>query len=65
MAIYAIVESDTVVNTIVWDGVSAWTAPAGSTVVIIPDGTIAGIGYSYNATSGAFTAPAETTGAAS
>ncbi len=65
MAIYAVIENNIVVNTIVWDGVSAWMPPDGTTVVIIPDGTVAGIGYTYDATSKAFTAPPETTGAES
>jgi hypothetical protein len=57
MANYAVIENGVVVNTVVWDGVTAWTKPTGSTVVIIPDGTIAGTGYSYDAASQAFTAP--------
>ncbi len=63
MANYAMIENNTVTNTIVWDGVTAWIQPAGSTVIIIPDGTVAGIGYTYDATSKAFTAPPETTDA--
>ncbi len=65
MAIYAVIENNTVTNTIVWDGVTAWIQPAGSTVIIIPDGAVAGIGYTYDVTTKAFTAPPETTGAGS
>ncbi len=65
MSNYAIIENNIVVNTIVWDGVTTWTPPAGATVVLIPGGTIAGIGYTYGATSKVFTAPPETTDAGS
>jgi hypothetical protein len=65
MAIYAIIENGAVINTIVWSGPTGsaddWTPPTGSTVVIIPNGTVAGIDYTYDATSKAFTAPTETT----
>lgn len=56
MANYAVIENEVVVNTVVWDGVTAWTAPAGSTTILIPDGTVAGIGYGYT-TAGGFTVP--------
>ncbi|TCL04208.1 hypothetical protein [Sodalis ligni] len=59
MAIYAVIENSVVTNTIVWDGVTTTVPPAGCTVVIIPDGAITGIGYSYDATSKVFTAPPE------
>ena len=69
MAIYAIIENNAVVNTIIWDGPTGnandWTPPAGSSAVLIPAGTIAGIGYTYDATSGAFAAPLETIDATS
>jgi len=55
MAGYAIIENSIVVNTVVWDSDSTWIAPIGSTVVLIPYGIVAGIGYSYDVTNG-FTA---------
>lgn len=64
MANYAIIENGIVVNTVVWDGLTGraidWEPPAGCTTILIPDGIIAGINYTYDSTSGAFTAPPET-----
>jgi hypothetical protein len=52
---YAIINAaGLVVNTIVWDGKN-WQPPAESTAIKIPNGTIAGIGYTY--ANGTFTAP--------
>lgn len=52
---YAIVQNGVVVNTIEWDGSSAWTPPAGASVVQIPDGAYVGIGSTYDGKT--FTAP--------
>lgn len=48
MALYAIVEDATgvVVNIVVWDGVTPWEPPAGTTVVEDVDG-VAWIGGTY------------------
>lgn len=43
---YAIVQSNTVVNVIVWDGESPWTPPEGTEAIHAPDGC--GIGDIYN-----------------
>lgn len=52
---YAIIENNTVVNVILWDGQSKWLPPSGTTVIEILPHTIAGIGYLYN--NGDFIAP--------
>jgi hypothetical protein len=52
---YAIIENGIVVNTIEWDGSTPWEAPAGSTIVQIPDGAYVGIGSTY--AGGVFSAP--------
>lgn len=57
MLIYAIIEGAVVTNTIVWDGITDLGFPSGITTVLIPDGTVAGIGYCYDATSKVFTTP--------
>jgi hypothetical protein len=52
---YAIINAEGIItNTIVWDGKN-WQPPAGSTVIEIPDGTVAGIGWTR--TDGEFIAP--------
>jgi len=45
---YAIVQNGTVINTIEWDGLSAWQPPSGTSVVQIPDGAYVGIGSTYS-----------------
>jgi len=40
---YLIIKDNTVINTVVWDGESDWTAPEGTTVQIAPAGV--GIGW--------------------
>lgn len=47
MNIYAVVQSGVIVNVIVWDGVAAWSPPAGASAVSIPDGVVTGIGATY------------------
>lgn len=55
MNTYAIIENGIVVNLVVWDGVSKWSPPAGSTAILIPADTSVSIGYTYNGTT--FSAP--------
>jgi hypothetical protein len=53
---YAVIDNTgTVTNVVEWDGVATWSPPAGSTVVPLPAGSIASIGWTYAA--GVFTAP--------
>ena len=40
---YLIIKDNTVINTVLWDGESDWTAPEGTTAVIAPEGV--GIGW--------------------
>ena len=54
MTRWAIVRGETVENTILWDGESAYDAPAGTTVVALGD-AVAAPGYSY--VNGEFVAP--------
>lgn len=56
MARWAIVRGETVENTIIWDGVSAYQAPAGTQLVELGD-AVAAPGYSY--VNGQFIAQAE------
>ena len=43
MNTYLIVKDNKVINTVLWDGESDWTAPEGTTAVIAPEGV--GIGW--------------------
>jgi hypothetical protein len=52
---YAIVEIGVVKSIVVWDGVTSWQPPAGTTAVQIPAGAYVGTGSTYS--NGAFTAP--------
>lgn len=52
---YAIVQSGNVVDVVVWDGVTEWAPPIGTTAVQIPDGAYVGIGSTYDGTT--FSAP--------
>jgi len=46
---YALINADgLVVNAIVWDGQTDYTAPDGLAVVAIPDGVGAGPGWTYD-----------------
>lgn len=58
MSIWALVNDETNVidNVVVWDADTEWSAPTGFTLVNI-DGKEVGIGFTYDATSGEFTAP--------
>lgn len=43
MNTYLVIKDNTVINTVVWDGESDWTAPEGTTAVIAPAGV--GVGW--------------------
>jgi hypothetical protein len=43
MNTYLILKDNTVINTVVWDGESDWTAPEGTTTMVAPTGV--GIGW--------------------
>lgn len=47
MKAYAIIENQSVVNVALWDGASSWTPGENYVVVLIPEGTNVGIGWSY------------------
>ena len=47
-AVWAVIDGDTVVNTVVWDGDSAWTPPDGTIIESLADWPHVGIGWSYN-----------------
>jgi hypothetical protein len=46
--IYAVIDGDTVMNTVVWDGASDWTAPDGMVLESLADWPHVGIGWTYN-----------------
>ena len=45
--VWAVIHSGKVVNTVVWDGESAWSPPTGTTLVPLADYPQAGIGWDY------------------
>jgi hypothetical protein len=47
-AVWAVIDGDTVVNTVVWDGQSGWTPPDGTIVESLADWPQVGIGWTYN-----------------
>jgi len=47
-AVWAVIDGDTVVNTVVWDGESDWTAPDGTILESLADWPHVGIGWTYN-----------------
>lgn len=53
---YAVIESEIVVNVAVWDGSSPWSPGEGLIAVRSDE---AGIGWSYDPETGAFSAPVE------
>jgi hypothetical protein len=56
MPTYAVVDSTgTVVNVVMWDGTTPWQPPTGTTAVLVPAGSNAGIGSTYS--NGTFTPP--------
>ena len=60
MNTYAIIDATTsVINTVIWDGLPSWTPPDGCIAVVIPEGSNAGIGWTY--VDGEFIAPPEVT----
>jgi hypothetical protein len=60
MTNWALIENNSVVNVILWDGISPFELPSGTQAVAVPAGVMVGIGYSY--INGAFSAPAEPEG---
>lgn len=53
---FAVIDSTgTVTNVVVWDGRTQWQPPDGTTAVAIPEGSGAGIGWTYQ--NGTFTPP--------
>jgi len=55
--IWALIENDVVVNTIVWDGVTPWSPPAGQQCIEISDlNPVPAIGWTYQ--NGQFFPPA-------
>ena len=46
-AVWAVIDGDTVVNTVVWDGKSDWAAPEGTILESLTDWPHAGIGWTY------------------
>ena len=55
MATYAVIENGVVVNSVEWDGVSPWTPPDGTTLVLAPETDYFGPGSTYDGTN--FIAP--------
>jgi hypothetical protein len=47
-AVWAVIDGDTVVNTVVWDGESDWTPPEGTILEPLADWPHVGIGWTYN-----------------
>jgi hypothetical protein len=47
-AVWAVIDGGLVVNTVVWDGESDWTAPDGTIVESLADWPDVGIGWTYN-----------------
>jgi hypothetical protein len=43
MSTYLVIKDNTVINAVVWDGESDWTAPEGTTTMVAPAGV--GIGW--------------------
>ena len=57
MANYALVVNGVVENIVIWDGdTNTWSPPDGSQAILIPDGEVVGIGYTYDGS--VFSAPA-------
>jgi hypothetical protein len=46
-ALWAVIDGDLVVNTIVWDGKSDWTPPEATELVSLADHPHVGIGWDY------------------
>lgn len=50
---YLVIKDNKVINTVVWDGVSDWTPPEGTTVELAP----AGVGIGWTRVDGNWVAP--------
>jgi hypothetical protein len=46
--IYAVIDGDIVVNTVIWDGQSNWSPPDGNIIESLADWPHVGIGWTYN-----------------
>ena len=58
MNTYAIIDATTlVINIVIWDGLPPWTPSQDCIAVVIPEGSSAGIGWTY--VDGEFIAPPE------
>jgi hypothetical protein len=58
MNTYAIIDATTlVINIVIWDGLPPWTPQQDCIAVVIPEGSSAGIGWTY--VDGEFIAPLE------
>ena len=44
---WAVIEGDSIVNVVVWDGQSDWSPPEGMTLASLADHPHAGIGWDY------------------
>jgi hypothetical protein len=53
MSNYLVIKDNTVINTVVWDGESDWSAPDGTTAVIAPEG----VGISWTKVGANWVAP--------
>jgi hypothetical protein len=53
MNTYLVIKDNTVINTVVWDGESDWTAPEGTTTMVAP----AGVGIGWTRVAGEWIAP--------
>jgi hypothetical protein len=47
-AVWAVIDGDTVVSTVVWDGESDWTPPDGTVLESLAEWPNVGIGWTYN-----------------
>lgn len=50
---YLVIKDEQVINTVLWDGVSDWTSPEGTTVELAP----AGVGIGWTRVGGNWIAP--------
>jgi hypothetical protein len=55
---YAVIENGIVVNVVVWDGESDWSAPTGCSLNQLPTDSPVGVGYAFDGTN--FTPPVYT-----
>jgi hypothetical protein len=45
--LWAVIEGNTVINTVLWDGESKWSQPEGAMLVSLSDRPHVGIGWEY------------------